>query len=95
MNLPHTHILLGFRRWVGLPNSLEPGVVQEAVHVYVCGGFLMVLNKSVLCSFPLFVSLDNSILDRGQDQDLACSMESSRSWSLGRQGVLVHTDRPG
>lgn len=55
MNLPHTHILLGFRWWVGLPNSQEPGVLQEAVHVYDCGGLLMVLtSQSCAVSHSVF-----------------------------------------
>lgn len=76
MNFPHTYILLGFRCRVGYPIPRR----QELSHVYVCGGLLVFPT-----SLPHVVShSDNSILDRGQDQELARSMESVGSCILGR-----------
>lgn len=81
MNFPHTSILLGFSWCVGLLNSQEPGVVQEAVPHLCLQRFAHVPTKSAPCSFLV------SVPDRSQNQELACSTESSRSYILARQGL--------
>lgn len=83
MNSPHTAIPLGFRWRVGLLNSQEPGVVQEAAPHPCLQRFAHVPNKSAPCSFPF------SVPDRGQNQELACSTESSRKLYPGKARFAV------